>query len=246
MLVHCFAGCDALDVLAELRRRGLLETSNGDNPPRRSERPAVPLPSQEPEPDERALELWRKAIPAAGTLAEQYLRARHITLQIPPSIRFLPYVDYMPRIGFPAIVAAVQRPDRAVAAVQITYLDPSGKQKAKVANPRKTIGKLGTGAVRLGAADTSLGLAEGIETALSAMQLANVPVWACLGSNRMDAVTVPSHVASLCVFGDNDPSGRDAAQKTLERHRAQREVFAQIPPTGDWNDYLCKTELVTC
>jgi putative DNA primase/helicase len=240
LLVKCFAGCDARDVLAELRRRGLLEASDGNRPPRRFERRATPLPLQEPESDEHALELWRKAIPAAGTLAEKYLRARHITLHVPPSIRFLPYVDYMPRIGFPAMVAAVQRPDRAIIAVQITYLDPSGKQKAKVANPRKTIGKLGTGAVRLGPADTSLGLAEGVETAMSAMQLANVPVWACLGAGRMHTVTIPAHVHFLEVFADTDQPGRTAMLKTFERHRAELEVRAQLPHERfkDWNDYL--------
>jgi putative DNA primase/helicase len=248
LLVKCFAGCDARDVLAELRRRGLIEASSSDSPPRRFERPAVPPQTPEPEPDERALELWRNAIPATGTLAERYLRARCITLPSPPSIRFLPHADYMPRISFPAMFAAVQRPDRAVVAVQITFLDPSGDGKAKVATPRRTVGKLGTGAVRLGPAGDSLGVAEGVETALSAMQLAAVPVWACIGAGRMESVSIPSQVSSLCVFADNDPPGRDAARKTIERHRAECEALAQIAPTagGDWNDYLCTKRLVAC
>ncbi len=47
------------------------------------------------------------------------------------------------------------------------------------------LGSIGNGAVRLGRAGKALGLAEGIETGLSAQQLFEVPVWAALGS-RMD------------------------------------------------------------
>jgi putative DNA primase/helicase len=231
-------------VLAELRRRGLLDPFSDCKRERSVER--QPLPAQEPEPDAKAIALWRQAIPAPDTLAEQYLRARAITLQVPQTIKFIPYIDYMPRIGFPAMVAVVQRPDRAIVAVQVTFLDPRGAGKANIANPRKTIGKLGTGAVRLGPAADCLGLAEGVETALSAMQLSGVPVWACLGSSRMAAVTIPSHIRSLCVFADNDPPGRSAAQNCVERHRANREAFAQIPPTDDWNSYLETTESVAC
>lgn len=166
-----------------------------------------------------------------------------------PTVDKVPaYVDYMPRIGFPAMVAAVQRPDREIVAVQVTFLDPSGERKAQVANPRKTIGKLGAGAVRLGPPGDSLGLAEGVETALSAMQLSGIPVWACLGSARMDSVTIPSHVRFLEVFADNDAPGQEAAKKTLERHRAECAVRGHLPAAGfgDWNDHLRATELALC
>lgn len=114
-------------------------------------------------------------------LVEQYLRCREIALSIPQSLRFLPHLDYMPRVDFPAMIAAVQRPDRKIIAVQITFLDPRGDRKAQVAAPRKMIGALGRGAVRLGPAGETLGIAEGTESALSAMQLFATPVWACLG-----------------------------------------------------------------
>jgi len=39
-----------------------------------------------------------------------------------------------------------------------------------------------------------LGLAEGVETGLSAMQIARVPVWCCLGAGRMHRIAIPSVV----------------------------------------------------
>jgi putative DNA primase/helicase len=240
LLLRCFAGCDARDVLAELRRRDLLEPSCGDNPPRRFERSAMPRPLPEPEPDERALELWRQAIPVAGTLAERYLRQRGITIQIPASLRFMAHADYLPRVAFPAMIAAVQRPDRKIIAVQLTFLDPCGEGKAKVANPRKTIGKLAAGAVRLGLAGETLGLAEGTESALSAMQISGVPVWATLGAARFVRVSIPRDVLYLEIFGDRDATGRRKLERALSRHCLARNAKGHLPPegTGDWNDYV--------
>ena len=82
------------------------------------------------------------------------------------------------------MVAKVDPSDAAVAegeraALHRTYLDQfSGK--AEVAEPRKMLGTMPTGAaVRLMAHDDVLGIAEGIETALSASILFNVPVLGC-------------------------------------------------------------------
>jgi putative DNA primase/helicase len=174
------------------------------------------------------------------------LRRRGIAIQIPPSLRFMPHADYLPRIGFPAMIAAVQSPDRRVIAVQLTFLDPSGGGKAKVANPRKTLGKLGTGAIRLGLAGETLGLAEGTESALSAMQLSGVAVWATLGAQRLRSVSIPVNVQRLEIFGDRDATGLRELKKALSRHCLARIVRGQLPPdgVGDWNDFLRDGPLV--
>jgi putative DNA primase/helicase len=105
LLVHCHAGCDPAHILDELRRRGLHKGRARRKPPS-TRRPSV-RPPADPEPDPRAVELWRSALPAQGTLAEKYLRSRSISLEIPPSIRFIPEINYLPRIALPAMVAAV-------------------------------------------------------------------------------------------------------------------------------------------
>jgi hypothetical protein len=137
------------------------------------------------------------------------------------------------------MVAAVQAPDRRTIAVQVTRLEATGERKAQVPLPRLTVGALGNGAVRLAAAADVLGLAEGIETALSAMELTGVPTWACLGASRMYRVAVPDSVRELHVFMDNDGPGRDAGERTAHTHRHRRVVLRSPPDyLNDWNDFL--------
>jgi putative DNA primase/helicase len=233
LLVRCHAGCDPRDVLDILRQRGLID----DRLPSRAAAPVRRCEPVEPpiEPDDRALSLWRSAEPIADTLAHRYLRARGLTIEPPPSLRFLPAAEYLPRVVLPAMVAGLQASDRRVVAVQITYLDPRGHKKAQVSTPRRTIGKMHDGAVRLGPAGDVLGLAEGVETALAAMQLSGVPCWACLGSQRMARVTILDCVRELHIFGDNDEPGRIAAEQAAKAH-AHRRVVVRFPPDG-FGDY---------
>ena len=61
-----------------------------------------------------------------------------------------------------------------------------------------------------------MGLAEGVETALSAMQMAGMTVWASLGASRLHSVELPPEVEEVHVFVDNDEPGRTAAKRTAE------------------------------
>ncbi len=92
----------------------------------------------------------------------------------------------------------------------------------------------------MGRADKALGLAEGVETALSATQLFEIPVWAALGS-RLDRIDVPDNVIEVQVFSDNGEPGHEAAEKAAEKFTSQgRRVVLRFPPEpfGDWNDAL--------
>jgi putative DNA primase/helicase len=232
-LLKCFAGCDVRDVLAELRSRGLMEGAGATLCTRKA-------PEQAPQhiPDQEAIALWGSATRASSTIVERYLRARGITIEVPPSLR-CGGGDYLDRYQLPAMVAAVQAPDRRTIAVQTTLIDPRGDRKAQVRLPRKTTGALGLGAVRLGPAADVMGLAEGVETGLSAMQVTGIPVWACLGSFRMCRVSVPGTVREVHLFGDNDDPGREAVQRAAHAHR-HRRVVVHFPPDQfpDWNDVV--------
>src|SRR5258705_432809 len=189
----------------------------------------------EPSANPEAIELWRGAGPIAYSVAAKFLAARGLTIDPPPSLRATS-VLHLERYSLPAMVAAVQAPDRRVIAVQRTLIDPRGDRKAQVRIPRMTIGALGWGAIRLAAATDVLGLAEGTEKALAAMQLFDVPCWSSLGAGRMHRVWIPDHVRELQIFVDNDDAGRAAAERTAHAHR-HRRVVLQFPPSAfkDWD-----------
>jgi putative DNA primase/helicase len=100
------------------------------------------------------------------------------------------------------------------------------------------------GAVRLADAveDAPLGIAEGIETALSASALFNMPVWSVLSAVGMRRWQPPSSgIRKIVVFGDNDRNfvGQTAAYDLAFRLDGEHfEVEVKIPDAGgsDWND----------
>ncbi len=231
LLVNCFAGCDPVDILRALNDQGLSEPSRELPAPRLHHR----------DNGRAALEIWRESRPAAGTLVEKYLRRRGITLPVPPSIRYHPGLRHKATgLVLPAMVAAVQAPDRRVVAIHRTFLNEFGG-KAALSSPKMALGPLGAGAVRLAKAGRVLGLAEGIEDALAAMQLCNLPCWAVLGGTRLARVDLPSEVCEVHIFADGDEAGREAAKKAVRRFRREGlESRAFLPPNGakDINEAL--------
>lgn len=235
----CFCGCDRSDVVAEMKRRGLLDGKRRDaaltfsTTSQRAHASAA-------EPDPQAVAIWKAAQPIGGTLAERYLEDhRGIPAPHPPSLRFVPALRYPPTgRTWPAMVAALQTADRHVIAVQATFIEPATTRKATLDPPRWTFGRhLGTGAVRFGAASDVLGLAEGSESALAAQHLTGIPCWASLGAQRYDKVSIPPTVRTLHLFADDDDAGRKAADRAAHLNR-NLTVEIRLPPDGfqDWGD----------
>lgn len=165
LLVHCFAGCDARDVLAELVRRGLLDGIGG--PPRVYSRAGRGPPEpNDSRPSAPALALWHAALPARGTLAEVYLGSRGLSLPAPDALRFHGGLKHPSGGIWPAMVALVARgSDGAPLSIHRTFLARDGSGKVPVDPEKMMLGPCRGGAVRLGPArsDTWLVLAEGIE-----------------------------------------------------------------------------------
>jgi putative DNA primase/helicase len=239
LLLMCFAGCQFEDVLNGLRNRGLVDDSPKFDRARVALSRVDPTPAAEHKPDAEALQIWRAAGPAAETVVAEYLERRGLPLAPPPSLRCGSFL-HLDRYEMPCMVAGVQRLDGKVVAVQQTILTSKGT-KAAIAVPKKTTGALGNGAVRLGPAAEILGVAEGVETALSAQTMAEIPVWSSLGASRLHRVELPPIVRELHIFGDNGEPGRAAAQRTSEVHMALgRRVVLRFPPDGlkDFSDLL--------
>ena len=139
------------------------------------------------------------------------------------------------------MIAAVQAPDRKVTAIHRTYIRDDGCGKAGVSTPKMALGPIGRGALRLGPAGPALGLAEGIESALSAMQLFDLPIWASLSASRLNRLWLPPETLEVHIFGDNGTPGHEAAERAVKAYQAQRRrVVVRFPPEsyGDWNDAL--------
>ncbi|MBN0386745.1 toprim domain-containing protein, partial [Pseudomonas aeruginosa] len=89
-----------------------------------------------------------------------------------------------------------------------------------------------------------LGLAEGIETALSVTQLYGIPCWATGDAGRMERFKLPAGVEQVTIFADVDHShtGEAAAESLARRlilqHKIPVEVRRDCPRGQDYNDLL--------
>jgi putative DNA primase/helicase len=250
ILVTCWGGCDRLEVLAELRRRGLLDGRVFDHPTLT----ARTSNSLDVARKARALAIWREAQPASGTIVERYLQSRGIFLDAwPAALRFHPRCPRPRdeagnlRQPLPAMVAIVEHPQRGPVAVHATYLRPDGSGKADIPNEQQkaSFGPTKGGAVRLvmPRAGEWLAVAEGIETTLSVATACAMPAWAALSAGGIRALVLPREAAHVTICADRDASGvgeraaRDAAARWLAEGR--RVKLALPPGPGiDFNDIL--------
>ena len=196
-----------------------------------------------------AKEVWASAGPAAGSPVETYLAARGIDLArlpsgIPPTLRFHPGLHHADSgRTLPAMVAAVQDGRRRVSGIHRTFLDPSGRSKAAVSSAKKMAGVMWGGAIRLCPAEPVLGIAEGIETALSVLTASGLPTWAAGSLGNMAAVELPPLVTEvvLCADSDGDAAAleKNIAKATAFHAGRGRRVRIARPPAGmDFNDML--------
>ncbi|MDO6415384.1 toprim domain-containing protein [Sphingomonas sp. BIUV-7] len=235
LLFKCFAGCHPQDVLRSLWHVDPVAASM-----RLADRARVRDGSWS---RQKVITLWAEAWPIADTPAQAYLAARGIRTGS-GALRFHPHAPLKigQRLHFrPAMLAAVREHQQLVA-VQRAFLDVARPGLARdLVNPRRLLGRPGHGAVRLAGHGPVLGLAEGIETALSAMQLLRIPVWATLGAERFAQIRIPAEVEQLILLPDNDPAGRAACDRAFVNYSAQIPiVIARMPPAPacDWNDAL--------
>ena len=206
ILFHCFAGCTALEVLKALQRRKL------------HDRAAVAMPEGKPKRDmgALALRLWNASLPIAGTLAEDYLVARGLTAPYPKGLRFNPATIFgsgTDRRVMPAMIAAVEKRRRSgrgatdlprFRAMCCESPSPSRRSRWGCSVQQRS---------GLRPRPHELGLAEGIEDALSATQWFGTPTWALGGVERLAFVAIPEKVRRVIVYGDR---GR-AAERLLEK-----------------------------
>ena len=182
-----------------------------------------------------------------GDPVDTYLSGRGLPLvKYPTALRFVPNAYDGEGGKHPAMLAMVGLPGAPKhSSIHRTFLLPEGSGKARINASRKMMrGSVPAGSsVQLSTYEpgTPLGIAEGIETALAASGMFNLPVWSALNAAMLKKWTPPAGCSEVHIFADNDPNctGQNAAYELAKRlTREAIDVVVHFPPkTGrDWAD----------
>jgi putative DNA primase/helicase len=158
--------------------------------------------------------MWDRSLPIAGTRAENYLASRqlNLTMENAEQLRWQPEARGFGEASEGAMVAALRDNEGTLVAIQLTFIDSSGKKSSL--NPvRVTLRGPADwnrrGAVRFttqgGGVSPKITICEGVEDALSARAAAAEHVWAVLGVGRIGTVGLPITVDQIVVVRDDDP-----------------------------------------
>lgn len=176
-----------------------------------------------------------------------YLRKRGCA--IPPEdgdLRFDPHAGHPRGHTGPAIVALVTNSfdARVPLTLHRTWVRPDGT-KAAVEPPRLLLAnhRKAGGVIRLWPDDAvaaGLGVAEGIESALTAARVFK-PVWCCLDAGNLTEFPALPGIETITVFADHDEAGLKAANACARCWtEAGRDVCIVCAPEpgADINDFL--------
>jgi putative DNA primase/helicase len=236
--VHSFAGDDQDECRAYAK--SLIQGLSGKFcdlcEPEHAHREAAPARRQ------RAMALWQRGTSLTETPGEPYFNSRALE-SIPGNdvIRFLQDCPFG-ALRVPTVLALIT--DAVTGepiGVHRTAIKDDGSGKRFGADSKRMLGVVRHGAVRLQAASEHLGIAEGIETALSAMQVFKTPVWATLSSGGIASFPILPGIKLLTVFADHDQPGLAAAATCCRRYNAagiDAEIRHPSRPDTDWNDFV--------
>jgi hypothetical protein len=193
-----------------------------------------------------ARRIWDEGKPLSCTLAETYLRLRHLPPPYPRDLRFHPaleYRDYQSGMAatYPALLVAARDTVGTLGGIQRCWLAPNG-QKADLDDPRRSLGHIHGHGVWLRHDDRkcpsgTLLIGEGVETVLSLARIVpGAGMVAALSASHLAGFILPGWVRSLLIARDNDPAGISAARK-LARRADERGIAVTIlrPVLKDFN-----------
>lgn len=173
----------------------------------------------------------------------EYLFGRGLSV-VPEMLRYHPgmkyYHDGKMQGSYPVMLAPVSDDGGQMLSLHRTYLGDVPVRK-KMMSPIKNI----NGAtIKLFEAGPVMGIAEGIETAIAAHQMFNVPVWSTINANGMEAFEPPEGTETLMIFADNDMSytGQKVAYTLANRLAVKRKmdchVYVPDHVDHDWLDEM--------
>ena len=165
----------------------------------------------------------------------------------------LEYWDGTRSLGtFPAMVALFHGAAGEPVTLHCTYLRADGCVKAPVPSPKKILGVPHKGATKGGAvrlftaSGHTLGVAEGIESALSLHLIRKIPVWASFCADNLERIRLPEGLRKLEIAVDLDESGKGRAVAAALAKRVHRwsprtrvvYITPELEGFGDLNDEL--------
>lgn len=204
------------------------------------------MPIKDPRP--RLRRVAKELVPVVeGDEVDLYLNARGISYRDPAikrHKRMTYYDDGKPIATYPAMVSLFVGPDGKPVTYHVVYLGEACK--ADVKSPKKIlppIDRMAGGAIRIGGEAESIGVCEGVETALRLVEFSGMPVWPCTSAKLLEAFQPPEAVKSITVYADNDSNytGQRAAYILANRLAlAGLNVFVAVPGVADadWLDVL--------
>lgn len=210
----------------------------------------TPAPKEQYETKKREFmnKIWKDSGPlTGGDFVTKYLRSRGIVISPDISQVHLNASCYEAetKTSMSAMVCMVRDRDGKPTGLHRTYLTDKAT-KAELKNARKSIGKTANGAIRLMPVTDTVGVAEGIETAMSATQLFDIPTWAVISAGGMESFMPPEGVRKVVIFSDNDASftGQKSAYFLANKLYLKDYIVddPQIPDIRgeDWNDVLMR------
>lgn len=168
----------------------------------------------------------------------------------------------------PALLSVIRTPSGEIANIHRTFLTARSGQKATVKMPKKTMSKgiysISGGAIRMGEPFHGiLGVAEGIESALSGYKAFGIPTWPLVCANGIETFEPPCPLSLVLIFADKDQSQtgqKVAAKLQLRLKELGIPSLILLPPlpipkktkktengvkggTVDWNDALIQQGL---
>ncbi|MBS9442260.1 DUF7146 domain-containing protein [Photorhabdus heterorhabditis] len=185
-----------------------------------------------------------------GTSAESYLRNRGINCLPIEQIR---YCHHQP-VGtkaFQAMYSLATDDKGALCYLHRTLLD--GDKKANTPTAKKMLSlqndsyleHAGSVAIRIFPVSSTLGISEGIETALSCKQIYGCNTWSVMNAALMKRFRVPAGVKHLIIFADMDlysatghAAAFECARGNLIAKNDLETVSIRWPDHGDFNDVL--------
>ena len=213
-----------------------------NRPGKAIERPLAP--SKRQTLSQYGFELFGACMGLRGTIGESYLLARGCAL--PPAdadLRFHPALPHPSGHVGPGLVGLVTHAQtRVPMTLHRTWVRADG-MKADCDPPRMLLGGHAKkyGVIRLWPDECvtyGLGIAEGVETALS-LALAYQPVWACIDAGNLAALPVLAVIETLIIGADHDDAGIKAAKACADRWTAAGvdvRIIAPATERQDWND----------